>query len=186
MKILKNILLFAFAMTLCFTPNHTSHADANVAEIITTDIIDVDNDVEMRYGGRMVWLAEWQPSTTLNADYGLGKFFYRVARSQYPIDKLGNYRFEVYFLSDSYYPAYYYGDSNGDGIANIYRSSTKIENVDLFVNGKPWINSLTSSTSFWLLFMGDYDNGIGDLGISFLYPQEYPKIYMTWSAPKPF
>jgi len=173
------LLTFVFFISLCVLPQQPSDA-----KVINAPKIEI-NDVEARYS-RMIWLADWQPSINADPNYGFGKFFYRVSRSEYPIDKSGNYRFEVYFLSDSYYPAYYYSDNNGDGIIDVYRCSTRIETVNLYVNGEPYNNIITNSSTFWLLFMGDYNNGIGDLGISFNYSQAYPKIYMTWSEPKPF
>ena len=165
MRILKSVLLAIFLVGLCISPSY----EMGVEPITNLTYV----------GGGDVWITNWIPSTSQTSTYCMGKFFYRISRSQYPVDKAGNYKFDIYFLSDSYYPQYYY-----DG--GVYRSATKIDSMVLYVNGSPCVNNLTGSSTFWLLFQGNFDNGVGDIGISFFNRNPSPKIYMTWSQPNPF
>ena len=134
------------------------------------------------------YLTNWTASDAGQSGYGKGRFFYRISRTNFPIDKAGNYLFEIHFISDSYYNANYY-DYNKNGVVEsneVFRCSTKIDYVNLSVNDVPFNNALTNSSTFWLLFKGNYENGIGDLGISFKYRDGNPKIWMSWSVPKPY
>jgi hypothetical protein len=131
-------------------------------------------------------LTQWIPSDNGTSAYNKGRFFYKIIRSQYPT-KIG-YRYEIQFISDSYYAAPFY-DSNRNGIIEsyeIYRSSTKIDRVSLYVNGSPYKNSLTNTNTFWLLFRGDFQSGVGETGIVFYSHLPNCKIYIRWTQPKPY
>tara|TARA_R110000772_G_scaffold20466_2_gene56671 strand:+ start:2411 stop:3061 length:651 start_codon:yes stop_codon:yes gene_type:complete len=125
-----------------------------------------------------IWISEWLTSDNGTSAYGKGRFYYRFARSRY-YNKRGNYKYEVYFISDSYYNA---GMYNGA----VYRSATKINEVRLLVDGHPYINDITGSGIFWIMFQGNYEQGIGDLRISFYNSNPNASVYITWSAPRPF
>tara|TARA_R110000772_G_scaffold95789_1_gene194139 strand:+ start:9056 stop:9661 length:606 start_codon:yes stop_codon:yes gene_type:complete len=126
-----------------------------------------------------IWISEWLTSDSGSSEYGKGRFYYRFARSRSYVDKRGNYKYEVYFISDSYYNA---GMYNG----NAYRCATKIDEVGLYVNGQPYINDITGSGTFWIMFQGNFEQGIGDLRISFYNKNPNASVYITWSAPRPF
>lgn len=166
-----------FIVLLTITPLLSTPLDSYTPDPI--------NEVEVRYS-EMEWVTEWLASTEMRANYGMGKFYYRLAKSKYPVDKIGNYRYEVYFISDSFYQSYTYQDVNGDGVADIYRSATRIEHVNLFVDGVPFINQLTGTQTFWLLFTGNFEAGVGDLGIVFRHPSPNAQVFIKWSQPKPF
>jgi hypothetical protein len=125
-----------------------------------------------------MWISEWLISDNGSSAYGKGRFYYRFARTN-GYDRSGNYKYEVYFISDSYYNA---GMYNGTA----YRSATKIDEVRLFVDGQPYINDITASGAFWIMFQGNFEQGIGDLRISFYNPNPNASVYITWSAPRPF
>lgn len=148
--------------------------------------IEYNNKSELQI--QTTYLTNWTASDNLKNEFGKGRFYYRILRSTYPVDKNGNYLYEIYFISDSYYIANYY-DINKNGIVElteIYRSSTRIESISLAVNNIPYNNTLTNSSTFWLLFKGNYENGVGDLGITFRYPSANPKITFTWKGLKPY
>jgi|VirMetMinimDraft_7_1064189.scaffolds.fasta_scaffold20236_3 hypothetical protein len=126
-----------------------------------------------------IWISEWLTSDNGSSEYGKGRFYYRFARSRSYVDKRGNYKYEVYFISDSYYNASMY---NG----GVYRSATKIDEVHLYVDGQPYINDITGSGTFWIMFQGNFEQGIGDLRISFYNKNPNASVYITWSAPRPF
>lgn len=139
---------------------------------------DVGNKISKEYQNSMSWVGDWIPSDNAGSAYGKGRFYYRLARSNYG-DSYGNYIYEIYFISDSYYNA---GMYNG----NPYRSATKIDEMRLYVNGQPHINRVTNSHAFWVMFQGNFDQGAGEMRISFHYPSPNAQIYITWSMPKPF
>jgi len=170
-KILSKTLFFLF---LLISPTFTGNV--------------ITNESYGHYEESSTFLTDWTPSDNAQSGYGKGRFFYRISRTSFPIDKAGNYLFEIHFISDSYYNANYY-DTNGNGVVDaneVFRCSTKIDLVNLTVNDIPFNNSLTNSSSFWLLFKGDYDKGLGDLGISFKHKYANPKIWISWSTPKPY
>ena len=139
------------------------------------------------YSEGSVWITEWLSSDNASSAYGKGRFFYRISRSSYPVDKYGNHKYDIYFISDSYYAAPYY-DQNGNGVIDQgepYRSATKIDAVNLYVGNSLWNNSLTGTHTFWILFQGNYDAGVGDICISFYAPANVP-VSIRWSAPKPY
>lgn len=127
----------------------------------------------------MIWVTEWMASDSYGSEYGKGRFYYRFARSS-NYDMNGNYKYEVYFISDSYYDSYMYNSNN------VYRCATKIDQVNLYVNGYPYINSITGSSTFWLIFQGDFNQGVGDLRIAFYNRNPNLSVYITWSPPIPF
>lgn len=164
---------------------------ALVISILAAFTVGSSNDVESVktesfVDNQQIWITNWIASDNESAQYGKGRFYYRIARSQYKYT--GGYLYQIYFISDSYYQSYYY-DENGNGIVEdyeIYRSATKIDNIQLYVDGKSYDNDLTGSCTFWLLFNGDYSQGIGDLGVQFFHTNPEANITMNWSTPKPF
>jgi len=88
------------------------------------------------------WINNWTPSDNSQSAYGKGRFFYKISRSQAPINN-NQYVYKIYFISDSYYPGFIYDiDKNGviDGNEYVYRASTKIDNMKLYVDNKLHIN----------------------------------------------
>lgn len=164
MKIIKYIILFFTIIFSGFTYTHSP-------------------EINKMGTNPMIWVSEWVPSDNLSSDYGRGRFFYRFARSKYPVDRYGNYKHEISFISDSFYPYYMYSDLNGE---DVNRCSTKIDNMTLYVNGKKYINTLTGTTDFWILFKGNFEKGIGEVRVQLLYPSINPSILIQWSDPKPF
>jgi len=153
----------------------TLHRVSIDMEMPTTHIMrDIESDEE----NSMVWITDWKPSDNGQSAYGKGRFFYRLARSPYKGD-YGDYKYEIYFISDSYYNAGMYNSTP-------YRSATKIDEVKLFVNGQPYINESTGSHTFWIMFQGNYDQGSGEMRVSFHYPSHDAQVYITWSTPIPF
>jgi len=153
-----------------------------------TSFLNHSDIIENKYYQGFIWVTDWIPSDPNGANYGKGRFFYRLSRSKFPIDKYGNYQYEVYFISDSFYQPQYYTDNNKNGILDtneIHRCATKIDIVTLYINGKPYNNQITNTPSFWLLFKGDFENGIGDLGIRFTY-NGITNPFIQWSQPKPY
>ena len=171
MKIMKySIVLFLTILLSGFTNTYVSETDK----------------IEIKMDNPMIWVSEWTPSDNLSSDYGRGRFFYRFARSKYPVDRYGNYKHEISFISDSFHPYYMYSDLNGDGVIDVSRCSTKIDNMSLYVNGKKYINTLTGTTDFWILFKGNFEKGYGEVRVQLLHPSINPSILIQWSTPKPF
>lgn len=143
-------------------------------------------------GGKMIWVTGWLASDNQGPGYGKGRFFYALSRSQYPIDGYGNYLYEIYFVSDSYYTINRYYDSNGDGNIDVYRSATKIDNVSLYVNNAPYGNSYIpgNPVNFWILFQGRIDfsgNIYPDKAlVGFYNKSPNCNVFIRWSTPYPF
>lgn len=136
-------------------------------------------DSEYHVQSNMMWVTEWVASDNLQPDYGRGKFFYRLSRSAYP-DKTGIYRYDIHFLSDSYYNYHMYGN------VTPHRSATKIDAMTLYVNNRYHINILTNTETFWLVFKGDFDRGIGEVRVSFVHRDPNANVFLQWSEVKPF
>ena len=93
----------------------------------------------------------------------------------------------MHFISDSYYEGYIYDLNNNNIIESnepVYRASTKVDNIELYVDNKPCVNILTKTNSFWILFKGDYNAGVGDVCIMFYTPNPNAKMWLKWSQPK--
>lgn len=142
--------------------------------------------VEMFEGTQMIWQTDWLNSGT--SAYGKGNFFYRLSRSQFAIDKSGNYLYEIHFISDSYYQAASY-DVNRNGVIEdneVYRCATKIDQLTLYVNNQPYLNTLSGSSTFWVLFQGNYPSGLGEVRVSFTHNTPNAQVYIKWSQPIPY
>ena len=147
--------------------------------IISGSIIDTTLEtpsavVEQNNG--LVPVTQWIPSNDLPPDYNRGKFYYRFYRKQLK----SGYMFEIHFISDSYYSYPMYQDEE------VYRASTKIDQVILYVDGAEHINELVGSSRFWLVFNGDFELGIGDPRVRLYTYNPEPSIVITWSQPIPF
>lgn len=174
MRIMKYIMLFFTILLSSFT---YSDSDENSLE---------KSEIGMEMDNPMIWIGDWIPSDNLSSDYGRGRFFYRFSRSEYPIDRYGNYKHEITFISDSFHPHYMYQDLDGDGFLDAKRCATKIDNMSLYVNGDKYINVLTGTSDFWILFHGNFDTGYGEVRVQFLHRDINPDIIIQWSTPKPF
>ena len=177
MRLMKYLLVF-IAMFLTLTSSEVIDKNTDSSNSISTEMMEMDN--------KMIWISDWLESDDSSSDYGKGRFFYRFSRSEHPVDRYGNYNHEIYFISDSFYPHYIYTDENNDGVIDIIRCATKIDNMTLYIKGEEYINHLTGTSNFWVLFHGDFDNGIGEVRIQFLYPDKEPPISLKWTKPKPF
>jgi hypothetical protein len=133
------------------------------------------------------WLNNWTASDNLQSAYGKGRFFYRISRTQSPVNAYNQYMYKIYFISDSYYPGFIY-DTNKNGVIDgneyVYRASTKIDNMKLYVDNKPYINVLTKTNNFWILFKGNYEKGIGDVCVIFYTKNPNARIGINWTQPK--
>lgn len=130
------------------------------------------------FSQQMIPNSNWIPSDGVGtAQYGKGLFFYRYYRSQTPTVG-GLYEYHVYFISNSYYSQY---------SGTPYRVSTYIPKA-YFKIGDTFIrNNLFGDTMFWVLFLGDLDNGVGYLGAIFsAKTPTYKSINFYFDTPTPY
>jgi hypothetical protein len=115
----------------------------------------------LSFSQEMMSVTPWIPSDQEGkGDYGKGLFWYRLYRSVGPVDGV-NYKYSVSFISNSYYDDY-----KGEP----YRTKTFLPNVVITEYGFPIINELYGSYDFWIIFLGDLENGIGFEGAVFYSP----------------
>lgn len=129
-------------------------------------------------GQQMMPVSEWRASDGEgNAAYGKGLFWYRLYRSIEPIYGK-DYKYSVHFISNSYYDYY-----NGQ----VYRTKTFIPRISITVYGMPVENELYGAYEFWLVFMGDLENGKGFEGAVFYSPITTINAFnMYWADPEPY
>lgn len=141
--------------------------------------LEGNKDLYKDFDNELISMSEWLPSDDSEPNYGKGRFFYRLYRSTYTVDSRENYKFEIHFISDSYYPRYMYESEP-------YRCATKVDMMRLYVNNSPYINTIYNSPSFWLVFEGSYERAVGDVGVVFYHKSPNPVVYISWDGVKPF
>ena len=142
-----------------------------------------NNSIEISYDNPEVWVTGWIPSDSYGPAFNKGRFYYRVSRSSNEIYLGKNeyaYCYSIYFLSESYYSSYTYSSNN------VYIAPTKIDLMSVIVDGEIITNKITHTPQFWIVFKGDFVNGMGDLRVIFYHHSPSPNIDLSHTNPYPF
>lgn len=134
----------------------------------------VDTTESVKSEPKLIEVSPWRKSSNKLPAYGQGLFWFSTYRTARP-DKMGQYTYYVYFISQSYHTI-------KSGKDNTKPAPTYLGSVSIYVNGVLVTNQLTGTKHFSLRFLGDIKTGKGDLGIVFKGPLPM-RFYLEWHLP---